>query len=66
MGQQCCTTEACAVLMPQGLSRPIRPEPDSEIRVDKVLDIRRQLGEGTYSLIDRLDVVIERIMADLS
>jgi len=38
----------------------------TDIRVDKVLEIRRQLGEGTYSLEDRLDVVVERIMEDLS
>ena len=37
-----------------------------EVRVDKVLEIRRQLGEGTYSIADRLDVVVERILADLS
>jgi hypothetical protein len=35
------------------------------IRVDKVLEIRRQLGEGTYSIEDRLDVVVERIIEDL-
>jgi len=38
----------------------------ADIRVDKVLEIRRQLGEGTYSLEDGLDVVVERIMEDLS
>jgi hypothetical protein len=38
----------------------------SEIRVDKVLGIRRQLGEGTYSIAERLDVVVERIIRDLS
>ncbi len=38
----------------------------ADIRVDKVLEIRRQLGEGTYSIEDRLDVVIGRIIADLS
>lgn len=37
-----------------------------EIRVDKVLDIRRQLGEGTYSITERLDVVVERIIRDLA
>ncbi len=37
-----------------------------EIRVDKVLDIRRQLGEGTYSIAERLDVVVERIIRDLA
>ena len=42
------------------------PQPrESEIRVEKVLDIRRQLGEGTYSIADRLEVVIERIIEDL-
>jgi hypothetical protein len=37
-----------------------------EIRVDKVLEIRRQLGEGTYSIAERLDFVVERIIRDLS
>ena len=41
-------------------------EEPTDIRVDKVLDIRRQLGEGTYSVEDRLNVVIDRIIADLS
>jgi anti-sigma28 factor (negative regulator of flagellin synthesis) len=36
-----------------------------EIRVEKVLEIRRQLGEGRYSIGDRLDVTIERIIEDL-
>jgi hypothetical protein len=49
-------------------------EPDStvlvddettDIRVDKILEIRRQLGEGTYSIEERLDVVVERIIEDL-
>lgn len=43
-----------------------RPSADSEVRVDKILEIRRQLGEGTYSIADRLEVVIERIIQDLS
>lgn len=38
---------------------------DPEIRVEKVLDIRRQLGEGRYSITDRLDAVIDRIIEDL-
>lgn len=38
---------------------------EPEIRVEKVLDIRRQLGEGRYSITDRLDVVIDRIIEDL-
>ena len=38
----------------------------SDLRVDKVREIRRQLGEGTYSIADRLDIVIERIIEDLT
>ena len=41
-------------------------EDQAEIRVDKVLDIRRQLGEGRYSLADRLDVVVDRLMDALN
>jgi len=41
-------------------------EEEPEIRVEKVLDIRRQLGEGRYSIEDRLDVVIGRILVELA
>ena len=60
MTRLCCTNGArldSAILM--------EDEP-TDIRVDKVLEIRRQLGEGRYSIEDRLDVVIDRIIADLS
>lgn len=40
-------------------------EEEPEIRVEKIMDIRRQLGEGRYSIVDRLDVVIDRIIQDL-
>jgi hypothetical protein len=43
----------------------VEDEP-TDIRVGKILEIRRQLGEGTYSIEDRLDVVVERIMEDLA
>jgi anti-sigma28 factor (negative regulator of flagellin synthesis) len=36
-----------------------------KIRVDKVLEIRRQLGEGTYSIADRLDAVVDKIIEEL-
>jgi hypothetical protein len=39
---------------------------EPEIRVEKILDIRRQLGEGRYSLEDRLDIVIDRILAEFA
>jgi anti-sigma28 factor (negative regulator of flagellin synthesis) len=32
------------------------------IRRDKVLDIRRQLTEGTYEVADRLDRAIDRVL----
>lgn len=36
-----------------------------EIRVEKILEVRRHLGEGTYSIADRLDLVVERILRHL-
>jgi anti-sigma28 factor (negative regulator of flagellin synthesis) len=33
-----------------------------DIRRDKVLDIRRQLTEGTYEVADRLDRAIDRVL----
>jgi hypothetical protein len=31
-------------------------------RQDKVLDIRRQLTEGTYEVAGRLDIVMDRVL----
>lgn len=39
---------------------------DEEIRIEKVLDIRRQLGEGRYDVAGRLDVVVERLIQVLN
>lgn len=70
MGQKCCTRSsrsAVAIWADTERSRHAGPQPgeeSDEIRVDKVLDIRRQLAEGTYSIADRLDVVVERIIED--
>ncbi len=36
-----------------------------EVRVEKILDIRRQLGEGRYRIADRMDVVVDRIIENL-
>jgi len=33
-----------------------------EIRIDKVLEIRRQLAEGRYYTADRLDAVIATLL----
>lgn len=73
MNRQCCTNE---VQLLSGSQASLHPAPSAatllaeeerqEIRVDKVLEIRRQLGEGTYSIADRLDFVVEKIMEDLA
>ena len=60
MTRSCCTKNA-------GPDSAILAEDElTDIRVDKVLEIRRQLGEGTYSIEERLDVVVARILEDLS
>ncbi len=38
----------------------------SPIRQGKVLDIRRQIADGTYELADRLDQAIERVLEALT
>ena len=73
MNQQCCTNDA-RFLSGGEVSLPPEDRPSTllaederpEIRVDKVLEIRRQLGEGTYSIADRLDLVVEKIIAELA
>ena len=37
-----------------------------DIRLCKVLDIRRQLTDGTYEVADRLDRAIERILETIA
>ena len=34
-------------------------------RVEKVLDIKRQLAEGCYDIEGKLDVVVDRLLEDL-
>lgn len=36
-----------------------------EIREERVIAIRRQIGEGRYCIADKLNVVIDRILEDL-
>jgi negative regulator of flagellin synthesis FlgM len=36
-----------------------------EVRIEKVMEVRRQLGEGRYDLAERLDVVLDRVLEDL-
>jgi anti-sigma28 factor (negative regulator of flagellin synthesis) len=36
------------------------------IRQGKVLDIRRQIADGTYEVADRLDIVIDRVLEALT
>ena len=56
--------------LPYDVERPesaatVLTDEQPEIRVDKVLEIRRQLREGKYSIAERLDVVVDRIIKDL-
>ena len=36
-----------------------------QFRVEKILDIKRQLGEGRYDIEGKLDVVVGRLLEDL-
>ena len=36
-----------------------------QFRVEKILDIKRQLGEGRYDIEEKLDVVVDRLLEDL-
>ena len=68
MDQQCCTRSvrsAGDILADDGQPQRAGSPPGDEIRIDKILDIRRQLQEGTYSITDRLDVVVERMIDEL-
>jgi hypothetical protein len=38
---------------------------DPPLRVEKILDVKRQLGEGRYDIGDRLDIAIDRLLEDL-
>jgi hypothetical protein len=40
-------------------------EREPSFRVEKVLDIKRQLAEGRYDIAEKLDVVVDRLLEDL-
>jgi hypothetical protein len=58
-------TRSCGTKNAGADSTILLEDESTDIRVDKILEIRRQLGEGTYSIEDRLDIVVERIFEDL-
>lgn len=37
----------------------------SKVRREKIIEIRRQLDDGSYDLDERLDAVLERILIDI-
>ncbi len=37
-----------------------------EVRKEKVLDLRQQLIKGNYSLNERLDIALDRVLEDLT
>ena len=34
-------------------------------RIEKVLDVKRQLAEGRYEIAERLDVILDRLLEEL-
>jgi anti-sigma28 factor (negative regulator of flagellin synthesis) len=38
-------------------------EESPQVRKDRILAIRRQLAEGTYDLDERLDAILDRLLA---
>ncbi len=40
-------------------------EQPSQIRIERVLAVRDRLAEGSYSITERLDAVLDRILEDL-
>jgi hypothetical protein len=55
----------CGIQKPGPDARVIAPGEPSGIRVEKVLEIRRQLSQGTYRIAARLRVAIERMIKAL-
>lgn len=37
-----------------------------EVRKEKVLDVRQQLSKGKYRLNERLEIVLDRVLEDLT
>ncbi|MFA5251744.1 MAG: flagellar biosynthesis anti-sigma factor FlgM [Phycisphaerae bacterium] len=37
-----------------------------EVRKEKVLDLRQQLGKGDYTLNERLDAALDKVLEDLT
>ena len=54
---------ACLYNREKGHAVPAEHTP--EIRVEKVLSMKRQLGEGRYFVFEKLDVVADRILEEL-
>jgi hypothetical protein len=38
---------------------------EPELRVEKVLDVKRQLAEGRYDIADKLDIAVDRLLEGL-
>ena len=44
---------------------PVTAEDTPEIRIDKILSVRRELGEGRYCVGEKLDIVVDRLLEEL-
>ena len=47
-----------------GVSAATGPQ-EPQFRVDKILDIKRQLAEGRYDIEEKLGIVVDRLLEDL-
>lgn len=55
----------CCCFIPPTAREIDESQDDSNVRVEKILSIRQQLGEGRYYIFEKMDVVVDRIIEEL-
>ncbi len=45
----------------EGAVAVLAEDNEPPIRVDKIMEIRRQLGEGRYNIAEKIDSVVDRL-----
>ena len=55
----------CCCSIPSAAHEIDESQDDSDVRVEKILSIRQQLGEGRYYVFEKLDVIVDRIIEEL-
>jgi anti-sigma28 factor (negative regulator of flagellin synthesis) len=59
-------TASIADSFDDNIRQEITPPMIANVRIKKVIRLRQQLANGTYDLDERLDAVLERILADIA